>query len=211
MLRQYSFPLFVVVLIMLVLVLIPGIGTEAQGARRWFNVGGFSVQPSEIMKVALAIWGAHLLASRRPDDRSVKSILIPLVPAAMLVFALVVAQPNLSTTIALGIIVGALLWFGGLPLKLFGSIAVTGVVVAGVLAMTAGYRSDRVQAFFNKSDDLQGNNYQAKQALYSLADGGFFGRGLGQSVAKWNYLPNAHNDFIFAIIGEELDLSAARS
>lgn len=203
-LRQYSFPLFVVVLIMLVLVLIPGIGTEAQGARRWFNVGGFSVQPSEIMKVALAIWGAHLLASRRPDDRSVKSILIPLVPAAMLVFALVVAQPNLSTTIALGIIVGALLWFGGLPLKLFGSIAVTGVVVAGVLAMTAGYRSDRVQAFFNKSDDLQGNNYQAKQALYSLADGGVFGRGLGQSVAKWNYLPNAHNDFIFAIIGEEL-------
>ena len=203
-LRQYSFPLFVVVLIMLVLVLIPGIGTEAQGARRWFNVGGFSVQPSEIMKVALAIWGAHLVASRRPDDRSVKSILIPLVPAAMLVFALVVAQPNLSTTIALGIIVGALLWFGGLPLKLFGSIAVTGVVVAGVLAMTAGYRSDRVQAFFNKSDDLQGNNYQAKQALYSLADGGFFGRGLGQSVAKWNYLPNAHNDFIFAIIGEEL-------
>ncbi|MBT2276074.1 peptidoglycan glycosyltransferase FtsW, partial [Rhodococcus qingshengii] len=144
------------------------------------------------------------LASRRPDDRSVKSILIPLVPAAMLVFALVVAQPNLSTTIALGIIVGALLWFGGLPLKLFGSIAVTGVVVAGVLAMTAGYRSDRVQAFFNKSDDLQGNNYQAKQALYSLADGGLFGRGLGQSVAKWNYLPNAHNDFIFAIIGEEL-------
>ena len=103
-----------------------------------------------------------------------KSILIPLVPAAMLVFALVVAQPNLSTTIALGIIVGALLWFGGLPLKLFGSIAVTGVVVAGVLAMTAGYRSDRVQAFFNKSDDLQGNNYQAKQALYSLADGGLF-------------------------------------
>ncbi|MCJ0898587.1 putative lipid II flippase FtsW [Rhodococcus sp. ARC_M13] len=203
-LRQYSFPLFVVVLIMLVLVLIPGIGTEAQGARRWFNVGGFSVQPSEIMKVALAIWGAHLLASRRPDDRSVKSILIPLVPAAMLVFALVVAQPNLSTTIALGIIVGALLWFGGLPLKLFGSIALTGVVGAAVLAMTAGYRSDRVQAFFNKSDDLQGNNYQAKQALYSLADGGFFGRGLGQSVAKWNYLPNAHNDFIFAIIGEEL-------
>ena len=67
MLRQYSFPLFVVVLIMLVLVLIPGIGTEAQGARRWFNVGGFSVQPSEIMKVALAIWGAHLLASRRPE------------------------------------------------------------------------------------------------------------------------------------------------
>ncbi|NMM83182.1 putative lipid II flippase FtsW [Rhodococcus sp. SRB_17] len=203
-LRRFSFPVFVIVLIMLVLVLIPGIGTAAQGARRWFTVGGFSLQPSELMKVVLAIWGAHLLASRRPDDNSVRTILIPLVPAALLVFALVVAQPNLSTTIALGIILGALLWFGGLPLKLFGTIAVTGVVLAGTLALTAGYRSDRVKSFFNPSDDLQGGNYQAKQALYSLADGRIFGVGLGQSAAKWNYLPNAHNDFIFAIIGEEL-------
>ncbi|MDI9914286.1 putative lipid II flippase FtsW [Rhodococcus sp. IEGM 1379] len=202
--RRFSFPVFVVVLIMLVLVLIPGIGTAAQGARRWFTVGGFSLQPSELMKVVLAIWGAHLLASRRTDDNSARSILIPLVPAALLVFALVVAQPNLSTTIALGIILGALLWFGGLPLKLFGTIAVTGVVLAGTLALTAGYRSDRVKSFFNPSDDLQGGNYQAKQALYSLADGKIFGVGLGQSAAKWNYLPNAHNDFIFAIIGEEL-------
>ena len=93
---------------------------------------------------------------------------------------------------------------GGLPLRLFVTIGVSGVVAAMVLALTAGYRSDRMRAFLNPGDDPQGMGYQARQAMYSLADGGIWGRGLGQSRAKWNYLPNAHNDFIFAIIGEEL-------
>ncbi|EOM78128.1 cell division protein, FtsW [Rhodococcus rhodnii LMG 5362] len=203
--RRLSFPLFAVCLLMLVLILIPGVGTEVQGSTRWFQVAGFSLQPSELMKVALALWGAHLLASRRPGA-PLKTILFPLVPMGLLVCLLVVSQPNLSTTIALGIILAALLWFGGLPGKLFGGLALGGVIAAGVLAVTAGYRSSRVQAFFNPGADPQGMNYQARQASFSLADGGVFGRGLGQSRAKWSYLPNAHNDFIFAIIGEELGL-----
>ncbi|WP_280235326.1 putative lipid II flippase FtsW [Nocardia cyriacigeorgica] len=202
--RQLSFPLFALSVVGLVLVLIPGIGSEVNGARRWIDLGPFSVQPSEIVKVTLVVWGAHLLASRRSEHASLKDILVPLVPAGLVVCLLIVLQPNLSTTIAVGIVLAALLWFGGLPVRLFVTIAISGVIAAGVLALSAGYRSDRMRAFFNPGDDPQGINYQAMQAKFSLADGGIWGRGLGQSRAKWNYLPNSHNDFIFAIIGEEL-------
>ncbi len=200
--RQWSFPIFSVSVLALVLVLIPGIGSIHGGARRWFDIGPLSIQPSEVVKVTLVVWGAHLLASRRGGQ--LKDILVPLVPAGLLVCLLVVLEPNLSTTIALGIVLMALLWFGGLPVRLFVGIMVTGLVAASILALSAGYRSDRVRAFFNPGDDPQGVNYQARQAKYSLADGGIWGRGLGQSRAKWSYLPNSHNDFIFAIIGEEL-------
>ncbi|MFC9999892.1 putative lipid II flippase FtsW [Nocardia sp. NPDC127526] len=202
--RQLSFPVFVLSVILLVLVLIPGIGTEVQGSRRWFDLGFVSVQPSEIAKVTLVVWGSHLLASRMTEKAGYKDILMPLVPAGLIVCFLVVLEPNLSTTIALGIVLASLLWFGGLPLRMFVTIAVSGGVAAAILALSAGYRSDRMRAFFNPGDDPQGIGYQARQALYSLADGGIWGRGLGQSRAKWSYLPNAHNDFIFAIIGEEL-------
>ena len=148
--------------------------------------------------------GARTCWRRGAPNGDLKEILVPLVPAGLLVCLLVVLQPNLSTTIALGIILAALLWFGGLPIRLF--VAIIGVRHrrGGVLALSAGYRSNRMQAFFNPGDDPQGIGYQARQAMYSLADGGMLGRGLGQSRAKWSYLPNSHNDFIFAIIGEEL-------
>lgn len=203
-LRQWSFPMFALSVVALVLVLIPGIGTEVQGSRRWIDLGAISVQPSEIVKVTLVVWGAHLLASRRSEQAALKDILVPLVPAGMLVCLLVVLEPNLSTTIALGIVLAALLWFGGLPVRLFVAIVVSGAVAAAVLALSAGYRSNRMRAFFNPGEDPQGIGYQARQAMFSLADGGIWGRGLGQSRAKWSYLPNSHNDFIFAIIGEEL-------
>ncbi|MEV0358040.1 putative lipid II flippase FtsW [Nocardia sp. NPDC050697] len=203
-LRQWSFPIFALSVLALLMVLLPGIGSEVQGARRWLVLGPISIQPSEVIKVSLVVWGAHLLASRRSERATLKELLVPLVPAGLLVCLLVVLQPNLSTTIALGIVLMALLWFGGLPARLFVTIAASGVVAAVVLALSAGYRSDRMRAFFNPGDDPQGIGYQARQAMYSLADGGIWGRGLGQSRAKWSYLPNSHNDFIFAIIGEEL-------
>ncbi len=204
--RRLAAPAIIITTIMLILVLIPGIGTLSQGARRWFVVGGLSVQPSELVKVALCVWGAHLLASRRRENASLRELLIPLIPVTFLICVLIVLEPNLSTTVTIAIIVGALLWFAGLPMKVFGFFAVSGVLLAGVLAMTAGYRSERVRSFFGHIDDPQGAGYQARQARYALANGGPFGEGLGQSRAKWNYLPNAHNDFIFAIIGEELGL-----
>ncbi|TSD98578.1 putative lipid II flippase FtsW [Gordonia rubripertincta] len=205
-LRRFAAPSMAIAILLLGLVLIPGIGTLSQGARRWFVISGVSVQPSELVKVALCIWGAHLLASRRRDNASIKELLIPLVPVAMLVCVLIILEPNLSTTITIAIIVGAMLWFAGLPIKVFSAFAVSGVVLAVILALVEGYRSQRVMSFLGGIDDPQGAGYQARQATYALANGGVFGVGLGQSSAKWNYLPNAHNDFIFAIIGEELGL-----
>jgi len=167
------------------------------------------MQPSELAKIAFAIWGAHLLAARRMERASLREMLIPLVPAAVIALALIVAQPDLGQTVSLGIILLALLWYAGLPLRVFLSSMVAVVVSAAILAVSEGYRSDRVMSWLNPGADSQGSGYQAKQARFALANGGVFGDGLGQGTAKWNYLPNAHNDFIFAIIGEELGFIGA--
>jgi cell division protein FtsW len=207
--RRLAFPGFAVTIVLLVLVLVPGIGKEANGSRGWFVVAGFSMQPSELAKIAFAIWGAHLLAARRLERASLREMLFPLVPAAVLALFLIVLQPDLGQTVSLGIILLGLLWYAGLPLRVFASSLVAVMLSAAVLAMSEGYRSDRVQSWLNPGDDSQGSGYQARQARYALANGGVFGDGLGQGTAKWNYLPNAHNDFIFAIIGEELGLVGA--
>ncbi len=207
--RRLAAVMITVTTILLVLVLIPHIGIESNGARRWFNIAGLSVQPSELVKVALCVWGAHVLAARRRENASLKELLIPLLPVAVIICVLIILEPNLSTTITIAIIVGALLWFAGLPIKVFTTFALVGGVLAVLLSFMAGYRSQRVLSFLGHIDDPQGAGYQARQAGYALANGGVFGEGLGQSRAKWNYLPNAHNDFIFAIIGEELGLLGA--
>jgi len=208
-LRRVAFAGFAVTIALLVLVLIPGIGQIANGTRGWFVVGGLSMQPSELTKIAIAVWGAHLLATRRMERASLWEMLVPLLPAAGIALALIVAQPDLGQTVSLVIILLALLWFAGLPLKVFVSSLAVAVSAAAVLAVSAGYRSARVQSWLDPSADAQGSGYQARQAKFALANGGVFGDGLGQGTAKWNYLPNAHNDFIFAIIGEELGFIGA--
>jgi cell division protein FtsW len=207
--RSMAFSGFALTIVMLVLVLIPGIGKEANGSRGWFVIAGFSMQPSELAKIAFAIWGAHLLAARRLEHASLREMLVPLVPAAVIALALIVAQPDLGQTVSLGIILLGLLWYAGLPLRVFASSLFAVMASAAVLAVSEGYRSDRVQSWLNPGADIQGSGYQARQARFALANGGVFGDGLGQGTAKWNYLPNAHNDFIFAIIGEELGFVGA--
>ncbi|OBI35990.1 putative lipid II flippase FtsW [Mycobacterium colombiense] len=207
--RRVAFTGYVVTVILLVLVLVPGIGNLANGSRKWFVIAGFSMQPSELAKIAFAIWGAHMLAARRLERASLRELLIPLVPAAVIALALIVAQPDLGQTVSLGIILLALLWYAGLPLRVFVTSLFAVFVAGAVLAMSAGYRSDRVRSWINPENDPQDTGYQARQAKFALAHGGIFGDGLGQGVAKWNYLPNAHNDFIFAIIGEELGFVGA--
>ena len=207
--RRMAFTSYAITIILLVLVLIPGIGNLANGSRKWFVIAGFSMQPSELAKIAFAIWGAHLLAARRMERASLREMLIPLVPAAVVALALVVAQPDLGQTVSLGIILLGLLWYAGLPLRVFVSSLAAVFVAGAILAMSAGYRSDRVRSWLDPENDPQDTGYQARQAKFALAHGGIFGDGLGQGTAKWNYLPNAHNDFIFAIIGEELGLVGA--
>lgn len=207
--RRLALPGFLVTIVMLVLVLIPGIGKEANGSRGWFVVAGFSMQPSELAKIAFVIWGAHLLATRRMERASLREMLVPLVPGAVIALTLIALQPDLGQSVSLGIILLALLWYAGLPVRVFVSSLIAIMVAAAILAVSEGYRSDRVRSWLDPGADPQYTGYQARQAKFALANGGVFGDGLGQGAAKWNYLPNAHNDFIFAIIGEELGFIGA--
>ncbi|MDT5104077.1 MAG: cell division protein FtsW, partial [Mycobacterium sp.] len=162
--RRLAFPGFVITIVMLVLVLIPGIGKEANGSRGWFVVAGFSMQPSELAKIAFLIWGAHILAARRLERASLREMLFPLVPGAVLALFLIVLQPDLGQTVSLGIILLGLLWYAGLPLRVFVSSLVAVMLSAAVLAVSEGYRSDRVQSWLNPGADAQGSGYQARQA-----------------------------------------------
>jgi cell division protein FtsW len=181
------------------------VGVDRGGSRGWFAIGSFSVQPAEGVKVALALWGAHVLAARRTVMHRWKYALSPVVPVALLLLALVVLQPDLGGAVTLGIVLVALLFFAGAPMRLILALSGGALLGAVVLGLTASYRLARITSFLNSDgSDVQSSGFQAQQALYSLADGGLFGVGLGQGNAKWDYLPNAHNDFIFAIVGEEL-------
>jgi cell division protein FtsW len=201
--RRISAVLLLVGLVLLVGVLVPGLGTAIAGARKWYSLVGLSFQPSEPAKIALALWGAHVLARHpRPGWRD---LLSPLLPVAVVMLTLVVLEPDLGTAVSIGILVVALLHFGGAPWRLLAAIGGGGLVGALVLGLTAGYRHSRIASYLDPgSADPQGAAYQSTQALYALADGGWLGRGLGQGGSKWSYLPNASNDFIFAILGEEL-------
>jgi cell division protein FtsW len=192
------------------LVAVLAVGDTRNGSKAWFAFGSFSLQPSEAVKVAFTLWGAHVLVVRRRVMHRWKQALSPVVPVAALLMTLLVLQPDLGMTVSLGIVLVALLFYAGAPARLM--LALTGAALAGgvVLALTAQYRLARVTAFLSgaSADPLKAG-FQANQALYSLADGGLFGVGLGQGRAKWDYLPNAHNDFIFAIVGEELGFLGA--
>jgi cell division protein FtsW len=189
----------------LALVAVLFLGETRNGSRAWFALGPFSMQPSEAVKVALTMWGAHVLVARVAVMHRWKYAISPVVPVTAVLLTLLVLQPDLGMTISLGIVLIALLFFGGAPMRLI--LALSGGALAGavVLALTAEYRLSRITTFLSPdSADPQEAGFQARQALYSLADGGLLGVGLGQGRAKWSYLPNAHNDFIFAIVAEEL-------
>ncbi len=139
-----------------------------------------------------------------------KYALSPVVPVSVVLLLLLVLEPDLGMTVSVGIVLLALLYFAGAPLRLMAALVGGAMVGVVVLALSASYRLARVTAFLSpEGTDPLKSGFQAQQALYSLADGGLFGVGLGQGNAKWDYLPNAHNDFIFAIIGEELGFLGA--
>ena len=201
--RRMSATMVVVCLGLLVLVLTP-LGTTVNGSQGWFKLGEFTFQPVEAAKVALAFWGAHILVIKYNVIHQWRHLLVPVVPIALLMFALVMLQPDLGGTITLAVVLMALLWFAGAPKRLFGVIMAGGAAGALVLAIISPYRLQRVLTFLSPDADTSAAGYQANQATLALADGGLFGKGLGQGAASWSYLPNVQNDFIFALIGEEL-------
>lgn len=193
-----------VLLLIFVLVAPTAIAPPINGTKSWFTFGPVSFQPVEVAKVALALWGAHILVVKRAVLHQFRHLLVPVVPAALVMFALIMLQPDLGGTITLGVVLVALLWFAGAPLRLFGAIALGATAGVVLLAVGTDYRLSRVLSFLHPEDDPDGASFQSTQAVYALADGGLFGKGLGQGPSKWQYLPNVHNDFIFALIGEEL-------
>ncbi|MGE5764891.1 MAG: putative lipid II flippase FtsW [Mycobacterium leprae] len=208
--RMLGYPLLVVSLFLLLLVLVPGVGHKANGATRWIDLGGpLRVQPSEPAKLALVLWGADLLVRKRRLLTEWKHLLVPLLPVTGLLVLLVMVGRDLGTSLVILTIFLALLWVVGAPARLF-ALVVTGIgAVVTLMIITEPYRIRRITGFLNPFADLQGSGWQGAQGIYALASGGWVGLGLGASREKWDYLPHAHTDFIYAIIGEELGLVGA--
>jgi cell division protein FtsW len=207
--RRVSWVLLVAASIGLVLVLVPGVGVERFGSSRWLGVPPFVFQPSELAKLAALLWLADVMERKRPRDGAplpTEQLLVPAVPLLVLFGALVMAQPDLGTTILLGLIIGAVLWVEGLPGRFVAAALVSAVVAVGVLAAVAPYRVARIRGWLWPERYPLDEGFQLLQSLYALGSGGWFGVGLGSSRGKWNFIPNPETDFIFAIIGEELGL-----
>jgi cell division protein FtsW len=207
--RRLAGPFLVVALVLLGLVLVPQVGVGANGANRWIGVGPLTVQPAELVKLALLIWVADLLSRRAAYMRNTRATLRPVIVVLAVAAALVMLQPNLGTTIVLAAIALILCYVGGSPVLPLAGWATIGVGAATALALAAPYRRARVLTFLNPWADPTDKGYQNIQSMVGLAGGGIAGKGLGAGTAKWGFLPYAHSDFIFAVIGEELGLVGA--
>lgn len=206
--RGIATPTLLAVIALLVLVLVPGVGRNVDGATRWIPLpGGFNLQPSELAKIALALWGADLLVRKQKLLGQWKHLFVPLVPVASLLALLIMLEPDMGTTMSLLSVLVALLWVAGTPMRYFAVFLAVLVAAAAALAVSAPYRMARVTAFLDPFADPLDSGYQAVQGLYAISSGGLFGVGLGASQSKWSGgLPNAHTDYIFAVVGEELGL-----
>jgi cell division protein FtsW len=192
------------------LTLIHGVGaSQDTGAARWIQFGSFQFQPSEVAKLALALWGADLLARKEKLGMLAdwRHMLVPLLPGTAVLVLLVMAGDDLGTSSILLIIFLALLWIAGTPGRVFGALLILVGLVILLLIVTSQYRLARFESFFSSQNaSPTGTNMQATQSKYALGSGGLFGVGLGGSGEKWGWLTESTNDFIFAIIGEELGL-----
>ena len=192
--------------VLLILVLVPGVGITAGGSSRWLGTASFRIQPSEFAKLAVLLFGADLLARRFNRVSDWHSVMRPLLVTTGLVAGLVLVQPDMGTTLLIFFIVFVLMFVGGVRLLPLTTLGVVGSVVSVFLAKVEGYRWERVSSFRDPFGDFENTGYQVAQSLVALGTGNLSGVGLGASRAKWGFLPNAHTDFIFAIVGEELGL-----
>ncbi|HEX4807263.1 MAG TPA: putative lipid II flippase FtsW [Conexibacter sp.] len=189
---------------LLLLVLVPGIGISVNGARRWIGPGTLSFQPSELMKLALILYAAQFLASNPGRIRTFGGMMRPLVVVTGAAALLVAAEPDLGTALVICMTVSALLVAAGVPLRHLGYLAAGGAVLVLLLALVQPYQQARLTAFLDPWASASSSGFQSVQGQIAIGSGGLFGRGLGESVQKAFFLPEAHTDFILAVIGEEL-------
>ncbi|HEY3561917.1 MAG TPA: putative lipid II flippase FtsW, partial [Kribbella sp.] len=192
---------------LLVLTYIPGLGVGVNGNTNWLNLGGpLQIQPSEFAKLAMVMWCADLYARKEKLLTQWKHLLVPMVPVCGLVIALVVGQHDLGTALVLMAVMIGMIWIVGAPTRLFvGTIAVVGSV-AVYFVQAEKYRLERVTSFLDPFASPTTVGWQAYHSFYALSTGGWWGVGIGNSRQKWSNLPEAHTDFIFSVIGEELGL-----
>jgi len=197
----------VLALVLLLLTYTP-LGVETNGNRNWLQFG-FSIlriQPSEFAKLAIVVWGADVLARKNKLLDQPRQLVLPYLPVTGMLILLVVFQGDLGTAIVMcGLVVGVL-FIVGVPLRIFAAVLALGVIMVGVLVSTSKNRMDRLFAFLDPTSDVLGTNMQSIMGIYAIASGGWWGVGLGASRQKWGSLSEAHTDFIFAVIAEELGL-----
>ena len=189
-----------------VAVMVPGVGVSANGATRWLGAGSLQFQPSELLKLALILYAVRLLAARPGSVRRLGTLARPLLLVLGAACALLMSQPDMGTAAVICLATGALLIAAGTPIRHLGLMLGALAGVALVLSLAEPYRMARLTAFLNPFSDATGSGFQTVQALTAIGSGGLFGVGLGESVQKIFYLPEAHTDMILAIIGEEVGL-----
>lgn len=204
-LRKINKPLLVLGVFLLVLVLFPQFGREAGGARRWLEIGGFSFQPVEIVKLFLILYLAGYLADKQKYLVKLRGFLTPLL-VIMIIGGLVMFQPNLGIAILLVAVSFIMLFIGGVKISYLAGTAISFIPILYFLVFDVAFRRRRIFAFLDPWSDPSGAGYQIIQSLLALGSGGLWGIGLGESRQKLFFLPASHTDFIFSIIGEETGL-----
>ena len=201
---KYASMIFIICLILLVLVLIPGIGKIRNGSRSWFGIGSFGIQPSEFIKLSLLILISKYLSNSNKDIKSFIKGILPVLLVLGLVFFLIMLQPDFGTGMIIVLSILSLLFIAGCNMKFFLIAGVVGIIGIVILIFIAPYRMDRIISFINPWSDPLGTGFQIIQSLYAIGPGGLFGLGLFNSRQKHFYLPEPQTDFIFSIISEEL-------
>ncbi|HEX5587564.1 MAG TPA: putative lipid II flippase FtsW [Acidimicrobiia bacterium] len=205
-LRRLVRPLLIVSAVLLVAVLIPGVGVHVSGSRRWIGAGFLRFQPSELAKLALLLYAADLASRRAREVGDWRRVLKPVLVVLGGFVVLVMRQPDMGSAIVLAMVTMSVLIASGVRAKHLAVVGVAGASLMTLLAYAEPYRRARMLTFLHPFSDRTDQGYQIAQSLIAIGSGGWTGVGLGASRAKWNFLPNAHTDFIFAIIAEELGL-----
>ncbi len=200
---EYANILLLACVVLLILVLIPGIGTVRNGSRSWFGIGSFGIQPSEFTKLALIIFTSKYLSKNIKDIKDIKKGVLPIIVLTLIIFGLIMLQPDFGTGTIIVMSIMGMLFISGVKFSFFMRIGIIGILGVVGLIIAAPYRVARILSFLNPWKDPLGTGFQIIQSLYAIGPGGLFGFGFGNSRQKHFYLPEPQTDFIFSIISEE--------
>ncbi len=207
--RKYSFLIFLGSILLTACVFVPHLGWTHGGAQRWIKLGSFSFQPVEILKFSLIIYFATLLSAAKNKVQNFKVGILPFIIMLALIAAILFKQPDTKSFILITATGLSMLFISGVPIKYLLGVGLGGLLFLGTLLFFTPYLQERVKTFIDPASDPRGSSYQIQQAYIALGSGGIFGRGFGQSIQKFSYLPEPQGDSIFAVLGEELGFVGA--